>query len=138
MGRVLAIDYGKKRCGLAVTDPLKIIAGGLPTVETKNLFDFLLQYVRQEKVEKIVLGKPTQPNGLPSENLARVQAFANRWKKAVPDIPIEFYDERFTSVIAHRAMIDGGVRKKRRKEDKGLVDQVSATIILEDWMKKQL
>jgi putative Holliday junction resolvase len=137
LGRILAIDYGKKRCGLAVTDPLKIIAGSLTTVDTKDLIDFLLRYVAQEKVERIVIGKPTQPNGLPSENLARVEGFVRRWTKVAPQVPIEYYDERFTSVIAHQTMIDGGVKKKRRREDKGLVDQISATIILEDWMKKQ-
>ncbi|MGI6232838.1 MAG: Holliday junction resolvase RuvX [Prevotella sp.] len=137
MGRILAIDYGAKRTGLAVTDPLKIIASGLDTVETKNLFDFLKEYVSREKVERIVIGKPTQPNGRPSENLARVENFVGRWRHAFPDIPIEYYDERFTSVLAHRAMIDGGVKKKVRKEDKGLVDKVSATIILEDWMRSQ-
>jgi putative Holliday junction resolvase len=138
LGRILSIDYGKKRCGLAVTDPLKLIAGGLTTVETKDLFDFLKQYIQREEVERIVIGRPTQPNGLPSENLARVEGFVNRWKKMVPSIPIEYYDERFTSVIAHRAIIDTGVKKKRRQQDKGLVDQISATIILEDWMSNQL
>ena len=138
MGRILSIDYGKKRCGLAVTDPLKLIAGGLTTVETKDLFDFLKQYIQREEVERIVIGRPTQPNGLPSENLARVEGFVNRWKKMVPSIPIEYYDERFTSVIAHRTIIDTGVKKKRRQQDKGLVDQISATIILEDWMSNQL
>lgn len=138
MGRILSIDYGKKRCGLAVTDPLKLIAGGLTTVETKDLFDFLKQYIQREEVERIVIGRPTQPNGLPSENLARVEGFVNRWKKMAPSIPIEYYDERFTSVIAHRTIIDTGVKKKRRQQDKGLVDQISATIILEDWMSNQL
>jgi putative Holliday junction resolvase len=138
LGRILSIDYGKKRCGLAVTDPLKLIAGGLTTVETKDLFDFLKQYIQREEVERIVIGRPTQPNGLPSENLARVEGFVNRWKKMAPSIPIEYYDERFTSVIAHRTIIDTGVKKKRRQQDKGLVDQISATIILEDWMSNQL
>lgn len=138
MGRVLSIDYGKKRCGLAVTDPLQLIAGGLPTVETHRLFDFLRQYVAAEGVERIVIGRPTQPNGQPSENLARVEAFVSRWRKAMPGVPIEYYDERFTSVIAHQAIIDTGVKKKRRQTDKGLVDQISATIILEDWMKNHL
>ncbi len=137
MPRILSIDYGKKRTGLAVTDPLQIIANGLTTVETKNLFDFLLQYVKKEGVERIVIGKPTQPNGQPSENLARVENFVNRWRKACPDVPIEYYDERFTSVLAHRAMIDGGVKKKERRENKGLVDEISATIILQDYMNSK-
>jgi putative Holliday junction resolvase len=134
MSRVLSIDYGKKRTGLAVTDPLRIIANGLTTVDTKDLFDFLVKYTQQEEVGQIVIGKPTQPNGLPSENLARVENFVNRWRKAFPAIPIDYYDERFTSVLAHRAMIDGGVKKKARRENKGLVDEISATIILQDYM----
>ena len=134
MSRVLPIDYGKKRTGLAVTDPLRIIANGLTTVDTKDLFDFLVKYTQQEEVGQIVIGKPTQPNGLPSENLARVENFVNRWRKAFPAIPIDYYDERFTSVLAHRAMIDGGVKKKARRENKGLVDEISATIILQDYM----
>ena len=132
--RVVSIDYGKKRTGLAVTDPLQIIANGLVTVDTGNLFDYLRQYVAQEQVERIVIGKPMQTNGRPSENLARVEQFVNRWRKAMPNIPIEYYDERFTSVLAQRAIIDSGVGKKARRENKGLVDEVSATIILQDWM----
>lgn len=134
MGRILSIDYGKKRTGLAVTDPLQIIAGGLSTIETKDLFDFLSAYVVREGVERIVIGKPTQPNGQPSENLVRVENFVNRWRKACPEVPIEYYDERFTSVLAHRAILEGGVKKKTRRENKGLVDEVSAMIILQDYM----
>lgn len=100
MARILSIDYGKKRTGLAVTDPLQIIAGGLVTVSTSELFDFLNGYVSKEPVERIVIGEPKQSDGSPSENMARVTQFVNRWKKARPDIPIEFYDERFTSVLA--------------------------------------
>lgn len=134
MARILSIDYGKKRTGLAVSDPLQLIANGLTTIDTKDLFDFLTRYVQTEEVERIVIGRPTQPNGQPSENLARVENFVNRWHKVMPTIPIEYYDERFTSVIAHQAMISGGVKKKTRREDKGLVDRISATIILEDYM----
>lgn len=137
MARILSIDYGKKRTGLAVTDPLQLIAGGLTTVETKDLFDFLSRYVEREEVERIVVGKPTQPNGRPSENLARVEQFVRRWRKARPLIPIDYYDERFTSVLAHRAIIEGGVKKKARRENKGLVDEVSATIILQDYMNSR-
>lgn len=107
MARILSIDYGKKRTGLAVTDPLQIIAGGLATVATSGLFEFLQEYIAREEVERIVIGEPRQPNGQPSENLQRVQQFVNRWRKAVPQIPIEYYDERFTSVLAHQAMLDG-------------------------------
>jgi putative Holliday junction resolvase len=136
LARILSIDYGKKRTGLAVTDPLQLIAGGLATVATHTLFDWLQDYVAREPVERIVIGEPRQPNGQPSENLARVQQFVARWRKAVPAVPIDFYDERFTSVLAHRAMLDGGLRKKAR-QDKALVDEVSAVIILQDYMRSR-
>ena len=136
MARILSIDYGKKRTGLAVTDPLQIIAGGLATVATSELFDYLQAYIVREQVEMIVIGEPRQPNGEPSENLARVQQFVNRWRKAVPQVPIQFYDERFTSVLAHQAMLDGGLKKKAR-QNKGLVDEISDTIILEDYMRSR-
>jgi len=134
VARILSIDYGKKRTGLAVTDPLQIIAGGLATVATSELFDYLQAYILREPVERMIIGEPKQPNGQPSENLARVRQFVARWRKAVPEIPIEYYDERFTSVIAHRTMIDGGLRKKAR-QNKALVDEISATIILQDYMQ---
>ena len=121
--RILSIDYGRKRTGLAVTDPLQIIANGLVTVSTATLLDFLETYITTESVERIVIGKPMQMNGLPSENLKRV--------------PIEYYDERFTSALAHQVIIDGGVKKKTRRENKGLVDEISATIILQDWMSSR-
>lgn len=133
MARLLSIDYGKKRTGLAVTDPLQIVPGGLCTVSTDSLFDYLQGYVAREPVERIIIGEPRQPDGRPSENLARVTAFVNRWRKAMPGIPIEFYDERFTSVLAHKAMLDGGLGRKARR-DKALVDEISATIILQDYM----
>lgn len=136
MARILSIDYGKKRTGIAVTDPLQIIAGGLATVSTSELFDYLQAYIAREQVEMIVIGEPRQPNGEPSENLARVQQFVNRWRKAVPQVPIHFYDERFTSVLAHQAMLDGGLKKKAR-QNKGLVDEISATIILEDYLRSR-
>ena len=136
MARILSIDYGKKRTGLAVTDPLQIIPSGLATVSTSELLDFLQHYVAREDVERIVIGKPLQPNGEPSENFGRVQQFFNQWEKACPSIPIEYYDERFTSVIAHRAMIDGGLKKKAR-QDKALVDEISAVILLEDYMRSR-
>ena len=136
MARILSIDYGKKRTGLAVTDPLQLIAGGLATVSTSELFQWLQAYIAREPVERIVIGEPRQPNGQPSENMARVEQFVNRWRKAVPEIPIDYFDERFTSVIAHQAMRDGGLRKKAR-QDKALVDEISATIILEDYMRSR-
>ena len=135
--RILSIDYGKKRTGLAVTDPLQIIAGGLGTVETSVLYEYIEAYIQREQVERIVIGKPMQPNGQHSENMVRVENFYNRWRKAHPEIPIEYYDERFTSVLAHRAMIDGGVKKKTRRENKGLVDEISATIILQDYLQSR-
>ena len=136
MARILSIDYGRKRTGLAVTDPLQIIAGGLATVATAQLFDFLKDYVARESVELIVIGEPRQLGGQPSENMARVQQFVARWKKAKPDIPIVYYDERFTSVLAHQAMIAGGLKKKAR-QDKALVDEISATIILQSYMESR-
>ena len=134
MARILSIDYGRKRCGIAVTDPLQLIAGGLATVSTSSLFEWLQDYLKREPVERIVIGEPRQPNGEPSENLERVQQFVNRWRKAMPQVPIDYYDERFTSVLAHQAMIDGGLKKKAR-QDKALVDEISATIILEDYLR---
>lgn len=135
MGRILAIDYGKKRTGIAVTDPLQMIANGLTTVETSRLIDFLNDYLQHEQVECIVVGQPKQTNGEDSENMKRITPFFNRIRKLYPDIRIEYYDERFTSVLAHRTIIDCGVKKKTRRENKGLVDQISATIILEDFME---
>jgi putative Holliday junction resolvase len=136
VARILSIDYGKKRTGLAVSDPLQLIAGGLVTVPTSTLFEYLVQYLSHENVERIVIGKPIQPNGQPSENFTRVEQFVNRWRKAMPQVPIDYYDERFTSVLAHQAMIDGGLRRKAR-QDKALVDEISATILLEDYMRSR-
>lgn len=137
MARILSIDYGKKRTGLAVTDPLQIVANALTTIDTKELFDFLSLYVQKEKVERIVIGKPLQLNANPSENLLRVENFANRWKNAHPEVPIVYYDERFTSVMAQRVILQSGVKKKTRRENKGLVDEISATIILQDYMSSR-
>lgn len=134
MARVISIDYGQKRTGIAVTDPLQIIAGGLVTVATSGLYDFLVDYISKEEVERIVIGKPVQPDGRPSSNLTHVEQFVNRWRNHQA-VPIEYYDERFTSVIAHRTMIDAGLKKMARR-NKDLVDEISATIILQDWMKR--
>ena len=134
MARILSIDYGKKRTGLAVTDPLQIIPNGLATVATSTLIDFLKDYLSRESVERVVIGEPRQMNGEASENLARVQQFVARFKKLFPTVPIEFYDERFTSVLAHRAIIDSGIGKKARR-NKALVDEISATIILQDYLQ---
>jgi putative Holliday junction resolvase len=136
LARILSIDYGKKRTGIAVTDPLQLIAGGLATVSTHELYDWVKAYTEREQVEQIVIGEPRQPNGQPSENMSRVQQFVSRWRKSMPHIPIILYDERFTSVLAHQAMRDGGLHKKAR-QDKALVDEISATIILQDYMESR-
>lgn len=136
MARVLAIDYGAKRTGLAVTDTLQIIPGGLCTVLTKDLLKFLSDYVKKEPVERFVVGLPKQTNGMDSDNLPRVKAFTANLSKLIPDIPIEMYDERFTSVMAHRTMLEAGLHKKAR-QNKALVDEISATIILQSWMESR-
>ncbi len=136
MARILSIDYGKRRTGIAVTDPLQIIANGLATVSTSELFDFLKRYIASENVERVIIGRPMQPNGMPSENLQRVEQFVAWWKKAEPDVPIEYVDERYTSVLAHQAMLAGGLRKKAR-QDKALVDEISATIILQSYLESR-
>ena len=134
MGRILAIDYGKKRTGLAVTDELQIIAGGLTTVETTALLDFILNYVKREKVERIIVGLPKNMNNEYSENMIRIEPFVNRLRKLLPDVPVEYYDERFTSQLAHRVMLDAGLGKKAR-QNKALVDEISATIILQSYIE---
>ena len=134
MGRILAIDYGVRRTGLAVSDPLRLIAGGLTTVETKQLERFLADYFLKEQVDVIVLGKPAQMDGTPSETWRFIEPLSRRLKAAYPDKEVVFYDERFTSVLAHRAMIDGGMKKMARR-DKAVVDKIAATIILEDYLQ---
>ena len=134
MGRILAIDYGRKRTGIAVSDPLRIIAGGLETVSTATLFDFLNDYMSKETVDVIVVGKPVQMNGEDSENMSRVTPFVNRLRKLFPDKQIVMHDERFTSVLAHKTMLESGIGKKSRQE-KALVDKISATIILQSYME---
>jgi putative Holliday junction resolvase len=136
MSRILALDYGKKRTGVAVTDPLKIIANGLITIPTPTVLDFVLKYVAEESVERIVVGYPKQMNNEDSENMKRIVPFVNLLKKRLPSIPIELYDERFTSVLAHRAIIESGLRKKAR-QNKALVDEISATIILQSYLESK-
>lgn len=137
MGRLLAIDYGAKRTGIAVTDPLKIVPGGLCTVLSKDLMKFLTDYTKKESVERFIVGYPKQTNGRDSENLQRVRSFVGQLQKALPDIPVTFYDERFTSVMAHRTMLDAGLNKKAR-QNKALVDEISATIILQSYMESNI
>ncbi|MBP3566494.1 MAG: Holliday junction resolvase RuvX [Paraprevotella sp.] len=134
MGRVLSIDYGKKRTGIAVTDPLKIIANGLTTVETSTLMDFLNDYLKKESVERIVVGWPRQANGEDSENMKRIRPFVQRISKLWPNVPVELFDERYTSVLAHQTILASGIGKKAR-QNKALVDEISATIILQGWME---
>lgn len=136
MSRILAIDYGQKRTGIAVTDTLQMIANGLATVETRELEKFLIDYMAKEDVSAIVIGKPIQMNGENSENMKRIEPFFNRLKKLFPDKEVVYYDERFTSVLAHQAMLQSGIRKKAR-QDKALVDKISATIILEDYLQSK-
>ncbi|MEN6589259.1 MAG: Holliday junction resolvase RuvX [Proteiniphilum sp.] len=136
MARLLSIDYGKKRTGIAVSDPLQIIANGLTTVETTQLFDFLAEYLRKEEVACIVVGLSKQMNNELSENMKRVEPFVNRLRRLYPHIPVEYFDERFSSKMAHQTMIDGGLKKKDRK-NKALVDEISATIILQGYMESK-
>lgn len=137
MARILAIDYGKKRTGLAVTDPLQLIAGGLCTVPTVQLIEYLTTYLSENEVETIVVGYPRQMNGEDSENMKRITPFVNRITKLFPAVRIEMFDERFTSVIAHHVIIDSGISRTQRR-DKALVDKISATIILEDYLQSRL
>ncbi len=136
MGRILAIDYGKKRVGVAVTDPLQIIANGLTTVSSGEILKFIVDYVSKENVEKIVVGLPKTMKGEESESMKYITPFMASLKKKLPKIPVEMFDERFTSVLAHRAIIEGGVKKMDRR-NKALVDEVSATIILQSYMESQ-
>ena len=136
MGRLLSIDYGRKRCGIALTDSLQIVANGLTTVPTHTLIDFIKKYVATENVDKIIVGKPTTMRGEDSESMKYITPGINRLKKELPNIPIEFWDERFTSVLAHKSMIDSGMKKTAR-QDKAIVDEISATIILNDYLQSK-
>jgi putative holliday junction resolvase len=137
VGRILAFDYGKKRTGLAVTDPLQIIASGLSTVETGNIFEYLAKYLEVEQVECFVVGYPMpMDNTKPSHSLSLIKKFIEDLKRKFPDMPVEVEDEHFTSKLAVRAMIDGGVKKMKRR-DKGLIDKVSASIILQSYMERK-
>ena len=134
MGRIIAIDFGKKRTGLAVTDSLRITANPLMTIETKQLPDWLRDYFAKEMVDEVVIGHPKQMNGEDSESMQYIRPFVERFKQTFPDKPITYYDERFTSVLAHQAMIAGGMKKKTR-QDKAQVDKLAACIILEGYME---
>ncbi|NDV97311.1 Holliday junction resolvase RuvX [Dysgonomonas sp. 521] len=134
MGRYLALDYGTKRTGIAVSDTLKIIANGLTTVPTHTLLDYLKSYLEKEDVERIIVGLPKQMNNEYSENMKHIRPFVKKLQSIYPDMPIEYYDERFTSALAHRTILDAGLKKTDR-QNKALVDEVSATIILQGYME---
>ena len=134
MARLLAIDYGRKRSGIAVSDSLQIIANGLTTVPSHTLINFLKDYVAKESVELIIIGLPRQMNYEESESMQYIKPFVKKLQKEIPDIPVEYSDERFTSQMAHQTMIDGGLKKKQR-QNKALVDEISATIILQGYME---
>lgn len=136
MGRLLAIDYGRKRCGIAVTDPMRIVATGLTTVPAAKLEEFLKDYISRETVDEIIIGLPTTMQGQPSESMRYITPAVNRLRRVI-SIPIVFWDERFTSVLAHRSMIEGGLKKSDRR-DKALVDEMSATILLNDYLSRPL
>lgn len=133
MGKILALDFGKKRTGIAVTDDLQIIASGLDTVDTKTLLPFLKKYLSKEKVTLFVVGKPKQMNNTESESEVLIRSFLTKLSKYFPNIPIHREDERFTSKMAFQTMIDGGLNKKQR-QNKALVDKISATIILQSYL----
>lgn len=136
MARLLSIDYGRKRTGIAVSDTLQIIANGLTTVPSHTVINFLKEYVSKEPVEKIIIGMPRQLNYEESESMKYIKPFVRKLQKEIPDIPLEYYDERFTSKIAQQTMIDGGLKKKQR-QNKALIDEISATIILQSYMESK-
>lgn len=137
MPRILAIDYGQKRTGLAVTDELQIIASGLTTIPTETLFSFLESYFSKENVSKVLIGEPKQMNGEPSQSAAMINAFALQLAQRFPNIKIIRVDERFTSKMAFQTMIDSGLNKKQR-QNKSLLDQISATIMLQDYLTRKM
>ena len=136
MPRILAIDYGLKRTGIAVTDEMQIIASGLTTVESPTLISFLKTYFSQEKVEKVLIGEPKQMNGLPSESAPIIEKFVLEFVKNFPEVNLVRVDERFSSKMAFQTMIDSGLKKKQR-QNKALIDEISATIILQDYLSRK-
>jgi putative Holliday junction resolvase len=134
MGRLLAIDYGTKRTGIAVSDTLKIIATGLTTVLSHELLPFLKAYLNSETVECIIIGAPKQLDNKPSKNMKYVDGVVKKIKITFPSMPVEYYDERFTSVMAHKTMLEGGLKKTGR-QNKALVDEISAVILLQSYME---
>ena len=136
MDRYIGIDYGRKRTGVAASDPLGIFASALDTIDSTKIIDYLKNYAKNERIVRFVVGYPVNLDGRPAEAQAHVDAFLKTLAKAFPDVPVSLEDERFTSVLAHKAMIDGGLRKKAR-QDKALVDEISATILLQDYMRSR-
>lgn len=134
--RLLAIDYGQKRTGIAVTDELQIIASGLTTIPSETAITFLQDYFAKERVEKVLVGEPKQMNNEPSQSAGLIDAFVEKFKTAFPEMAVERVDERFTSKMAFRTMIDSGLKKKQR-QDKGLIDEISATIMLQDYLLRK-
>lgn len=137
MGRLVSIDFGRRRCGIAATDPLRIVANGVATVATAELIEFVKRYIAAEQVDALVVGYPRDMRGEPSESVRYLTPVINRLKKEIAPMPLIYFDERFTSVLAHRAMIDGGMKKMDRR-DKAIVDEISATIILNDFLQSRL
>jgi len=135
--RLLAIDYGGKRTGIAITDQMQIIASGLTTVETKQLFPFLKEYFSKEKVSKVIVGEPKRLNNEPSEIAPKIDEFVTKFKKIYPEIEVIRMDERFTSKMAFQTMIDSGLKKKQR-QNKALVDEIAATILLQDYLNSKM
>lgn len=137
MPRLLAIDYGQKRTGIAVTDEMQIIASGLTTIASETVLAFLADYFSKERVAKVLIGEPKQMNGQPSESAPIIEAFVAKFKTAFPDMPLERVDERFTSKMAFQTMIDSGLKKKQR-QNKALIDEISATIMLQDYLSRKM
>ena len=136
MGRLLAIDYGRRRCGIAVTDPLRIVATGLTTVATAGLNEFVKKYMAEEQVDAIIVGLPRTVQGEESESMRYIRPGIQRLRQALPGVKVEFFDERFTSVLAQRSMLDSGMKKMQRR-DKAVVDEIAATIILNDYLQSK-
>ncbi len=136
MGRLLAIDYGRRRCGIAVTDTLRIVATGLATVPTAQLNEYVKRYMASEQVDAIIVGLPRTVQGEESESMRYIRPGIQRLKQALPGVKVEFFDERFTSVLAHRSMLDSGMKKMQRR-DKAVVDEIAATIILNDYLQSK-
>lgn len=137
MSKILAIDYGKKRVGIAITDALQIIASGLTTVDTSKIFEFLQNLFLQEQIVKVLIGEPKQMNGQPSESAAMIDSFVEKFKTTFPNIEVVRVDERFTSKMAQQSMLQSGLKKKQR-QNKALVDEIAATILLQDYLLRKM